>query len=188
MRRPSKLTPAVVAKIAARRAKGVPYEAIAREFGVSEGSVRNAILAAKNAKAKAGTNGKTPAALAVASGDIELGPPTQEELRGWLAEQIRGLRADATRLREEGDVPALEATNRQLVSAMQILGRLTPDPPPREDPNEAKDMRAMAEEVSARLHKLVSQVAGEPTPCPECARRAAGLSLDRAPDSARRIA
>lgn len=168
-----RLTKTVIGKIRKRRAQGAGYEALAREFGVSQGSVRNALRGARTraASSPSSTRREEPEATAEPAGP----PPSRDDVRAWLGEQVSDLRADAKRLRARGDVPALERCNRALVTASMLLARFTPEPPKEDGFVRVAegDIAGAAERVRAKLHGYIEHelrsLAAGPR-CPACGR------------------
>lgn len=140
------LTPALIEQIVSDRRRGASYTDIAARHSVSAGSIRNALARASAARPEqpAPERERAPASEA---------PPTSEELRRWLAEQVRELRADAERAREEDDRPALERANRNLVAATTLLVRATPIDAP-EPPSATSERMAAA---AARVRRVMGQ-------------------------------
>ncbi len=154
-----------IAEIQADKRAGATYKDLQDKYGLAAGSIRNALKAKAKPPAKAEAKAATPAAPESPE------PPTQEDVRRWLGEQVHALRADAGRLRGEGDAPALAAVNRSLVAASALLARVTPAPPPTENQGyyvTHESMAASAENVRVRWKKLVTSVNEVRQTWPKC--------------------
>lgn len=160
-----KLTPTLIGQIKTGHRNGQTYEELSRSFGVSVGSVANALkrpatgaVAAKAQPAAPGPPTETDATPEV--------PVTQDELRAFLSQQIRGLRTD---VETSQDSNAKARANRNLLVATQLLSKITPQPLP--DPNEDSDLIALGEQAEATFLKTVDELfAGSATwsKCPTC--------------------
>jgi hypothetical protein len=168
-----KLTPAKIAQIRARRDTGESLESLSKAFKLSIGSIHNALKrsTAPNGPPKPSREPPTASAPAQSTGE-PAAPPTHDDLRRWLGEQVTSLRADAERYRAEGNQPALATTNRALVAASALLERVTPP-----DPNVAPagmmlvpvaEMEAEAEKGEARLLQAVKGAIDERATWPTC--------------------
>lgn len=142
-----KLTPAVVEKIRARKAQGLSNVAIAQEFGISHGSVGNALRMAPPAKApskspKAPQRGEsgapTPAAL------MQMAWKTAQRLDRWSDEA-----------QNDQDPGAFKALAKDLLVALKELSKLLPPEPV--DHETGPDMVAAANEARALVRELVER-------------------------------
>lgn len=156
-----RLTPELINEIKIARKRGASYDGIAARYGVSVGSVRNALKrASEHTPAPSASASPAPPSAAPAEDDE---PPSAAELRRWLSQQVRALQADADRLRADGDMPSLATTNRLLVGASTLLARVTPD----HDPDAGgvlvprAEMDDLGREVARRLHAFVDILTGE---------------------------
>ena len=162
-----KLNPRLIRKIQARRKAGSSFEDLKREFKCSIGTISNALkVPAKPATAKR-TAGPLPA-VAPTEPSEPTAPPTHDDLRRWLAEQVTGLRADAERYRTEENAAALATTNRALVAASALLERVTPASPPRIDHNEDPDFQKLGAEGEARFLNMLAKTLEDRKDWPRC--------------------
>lgn len=150
-----------VRRIKARRAQGATYQELAEKFGVSVGSVSNALkVKTKRSAAKARSARNAPAERAE-----DMPPPTFDEIRAWLAEQIRALKADLDSTHD--DAPRRASLNRQLVTTQILLTKIMPPEP--EPEKENVDMVAAAERARRLLHELIDRSSEGPA-CRTCGR------------------
>jgi hypothetical protein len=149
-RRARKLTAKKVAAIQARRARGERISDIARNEGLSVGSVSTAIRTAPMSPA--------PAVESAPDGASNETPVTPEELHRFLSAQIRSLRSDVER---SADPSARAGANRNLLVATQLLSRLLPPSPG--DPDgvyvTGEAMREAAARARSRWHDLADRLA-----------------------------
>jgi hypothetical protein len=91
-------------------------------------------------------------------------PPSHEDVRRWLGEQVASLRADCARYRAAGNAPALASATRSLTAATALLERVTPEPPAQAEGVFIKkgELEALAEEGRKRLTALVNDLFREP--------------------------
>lgn len=174
----AKLTPEIVRRIHERKANGATYADIRREFGLSQGSVRNALtMRPEAAGVKRGrwaaktdvTEQRQKQSLAQAAPRAEQPDqpdlpdddeaPTIDEVRRWLGAQVRDLRLQARR-QKNGEPSAYAATSRNLTAASLALARLTPKPV--DDPSEHPDMVQAAEDCRVKLHDMLDRVLEDP--------------------------
>lgn len=128
-----KLTTETIITIQKRRTAGASYADLARDFRCSEGTIANAL------KRKHPTNARTPgkrrretpslsskprSRVHTATKTTE-DPPTVEDLRRYLGEQMRTLIGD---LEAATEPSARAAINRNLVAVQTLLSRITPPP------------------------------------------------------------
>lgn len=155
-----KLTPEVVAKIHQRRAAGLTQAEIARELGISHGSVGNAL------KIKELQNGFPPPkppiseplddppvapepSSSVASGE------TLADLRGTLLELVRTLQGLAKAAKDSKDGGVYLQIARVTAQLVKEVARLTPPDPP--DHEQAPDMVEAAARMRDALHAMVDR-------------------------------
>ncbi len=120
-----KVTPTLAAKIRNARARGATIASIARKYSVSVGSVSGVVNAPDPELAAPST---VPAPSPVSIEPAPATPPTHDDIRSWLGEQVAALRADCGRYRTAGNASALAAATRNLHSATALLERVTPAP------------------------------------------------------------
>lgn len=146
MARELKLKPEVVRAIQAARQAGASHADLVRRFKLSKGSIATALgmpatagaAPAPEPKRRAKAKGKGAAQKA----------PSFEELQDWVAQHVREARDELARLKAEDAEPtAIASAARGVTQAAQLLARVMPSPPPpAEDPNDAPDIKAAAEE------------------------------------------
>ncbi len=163
-RRRTAIPAAAAAKMRDMIAAGHPAQAIAdalKADGVT--GVSRSTVGARQREAR-GSRGKAKVAPAArkAKGKDTTPLPTPDAipanvatttLDAWIAKAERA----ASKAERKGDLSALGAMGR--LTAALVEARRKNTPPPVHDPNDDPDMRALGEEVAARLHKLVDQVA-----------------------------
>lgn len=143
MARELKLKPEVVRAIQAARQAGASHADLVRRFKLSKGSIATAL----GMPAPAGAVPVAPKRRAKGPGK-DKAVPSFEELQEWVGQHVRDARAELARLKEEDAEPtAIASAARGVTQAAQLLARvMPPPPPPAEDPNDAPDIRAAAEE------------------------------------------
>lgn len=156
MKSRKKLNAKTIAAIKKARDEGRTYDQIAADFKVSQGTVRNALTA----KVKAGPVASVPLP-ASALEDVpseplppvdEAAQPTNEEIRGFIARQMRTI----TREIDECDDPGQRVTlNRTLSELTKLLARITPAPAMA--PEENPDFLAARERARSAFAVLVEQ-------------------------------
>ena len=181
MVRRRKVTETVAARIRARRNAGASYEVLASEFGLSEGSIANALKVAPSKPAKRGKGSPSPSNVSEhPTAEPTPAEPSIESLRAHLVDQVETLRAD---LKIAEDPATRAVINRLLVSAQALLARVMP--PERTAPEvgvfvTAEQMRELAERVRKHFHHLVdSSTEGAGPVCSTCGRPAATPATGR---------
>ena len=120
-----------IAKVAAAKAKGFTTKEISARFGISVGSVVNAGKIKSNKPSlKSSVQGEvvtTAAPLERVECTADEDPPSPEELRRWLGNQVRQLKDECDSAKERGDNAAFASLSRLLASTGQTLARLTPE-------------------------------------------------------------
>jgi hypothetical protein len=121
------------------------YDAIAREVGLSVGSVFGACRAQEPDAAEQTLDAALPPELAA-----ELGGLSVEHSWGRIVETISSVRAAALAAKAKGDVGVELACARALVALEGRLDALRPPPEP-PDPNDRPDMREAADAGRKKL-------------------------------------
>lgn len=172
MSRRLQLTAQVIAAIQERRRGGASYAALAKEFGLSQGSIANALKAQapkpkrskprrKPTKKKAA---KSPPAQAtqLEGASASTPPPAADDLVSLLSRQVATLERIARSMievDEDGDeqinVAGFASLQRVLNASVNLLNKITPPPPV--DHDESPDMLAAAERAREQLHKLLAR-------------------------------
>ena len=144
-----KLTDELISRIVARHRAGLSYEQLADEFGLSRGSIGNAIKAAGKVPS---ANPSSPVATEPAPGaspptaiegeSAELSELDAGDLRRMLTALIRTLDALAKEAHARGDGAVFARMAKTAESLIAQLRRLTPPEPP--DHDNAPDMVAAA--------------------------------------------
>ena len=152
-----KLTSSVIKTVQTMRNNGYSYSEIKAETGLSDGSIANALKGGKSKTSQARTR----------TGDVSekaITPPgetlTHEDLRAYLSDQIRDLRTQCTNAEAVGDKEQYARSNRGLVTATALLGKLTPAPI-QVDPDgvwvDGDTLRETATATRAKLHELLDR-------------------------------
>ena len=169
MGRPAKkLTPKRIALIKEQRKLGRTYDDLASEFGVSIGSISNA-LKVPDARSEIAQVATAPAVEDLDFADLEgeaAGDVDHEDMKRFLVQQINQTKRDMLAVE-----PSARATmGRTLAQLMTLLARVAPPPPP--DPNESPDMIALGEATFERFAKLIDNAAKNQSGpvCPACRR------------------
>ena len=153
-----KLTTELAAKIQKRSKAGATYTELQAEFGLSRGSVQNAV-SGNLPKGVRAPKAKPPPQTEEDQAD-ELGEVSSDDIRTWLGVQVRDLRSECRRLKKEGPPQAYAAASRNLTMTSLAYARLTPKPA--EDPALNPDMVQAAEECRLALHALLDRVLEDP--------------------------
>jgi hypothetical protein len=167
-KRRHKLNPSTVAKIQRDRRAGATYATLAKRYSLAEGSIRNALTKVQSAKPVPQEEAKHDPLVSAEPCD----PPSQEDVRRWIGEQVAGLRVDAERLRAAGDIAGLATCNRALVAASSLLAKVTPAPVDSEVGVyvQTEVLRASQHAMRARIERTVAGAVAERATWPKCAR------------------
>ena len=157
----NKLTPKLVGQIRKRSEAGATYTELCQEFGLSRGTIQNAI-AGKLPKSIQPPRKTAPAPRPLPDLDQDdmLEAPLADDVRSWLGLQVRDLREECRRLKRDGPPQAYAAASRNLTMTSLAYARLTPKPA--EDPALHPDMVQAAEECRLALHALLDRVLEDP--------------------------
>ena len=119
-----------IAKVAAAKARGLTVKEIAARFGISVGSVVNSGKIRSNKpslKSTAQSEVVTVSTPVDRPDIVDADPPSPEELRRWLGNQVRALKSECDSAKERGDNAAFASLSRLLGSTGQTLARLMPE-------------------------------------------------------------
>lgn len=188
MARRLQLTPDVIAQIQRRRAQGADYVTLAREFGVSQGSIGTALKATPTKPAARKRRPPAPVETTPAkrASKARRPPPPPESDPGdddgdtddvnpivLLRRQVTALErlakeahdGDSTPCKECGrgmpNIAAFATLSRVINTSLALMGKLTPPPPL--DPEASPDMQAAAAAARAKLADLVGKARAEVT-------------------------
>lgn len=154
-----KLTPKRIALIKEQRKLGRTYDDLASEFGVSIGSISNA-LKVPDARSEIAPVATAPAVEDADFADLEgeeAGDVDHEDMKRFLVQQVNQTKRDMLAVE-----PTARATmGRTLAQLMTLLARVSPPPPP--DLNDNPDMIALGEQTFERFAKLIDQAAKNQT-------------------------
>lgn len=123
-----KLTVSVVRRIRKLAASGATVREIAAKVGVSRGSVSNALGDSPSPKRPVPAV-QVPAPPADGDPAVPVEPPTPEEFRAYLSQQLHELHSDAEAARANGDDVALGRAQRLATQTAVMLARMTRDAP-----------------------------------------------------------
>jgi hypothetical protein len=153
-----KLTTAKRAKIIARRAQGVGFAELAKEFGLGLATIHRALKGATAVEPTPAAPRSVPPPVKVVGEPV----PTREELLGYLSAQARTLRADAARAT---DAPTRAAANRNLIAVQALITKLVPPPAEPEGTMlvPVGEMEAEARKGETRLLALVENMFAKET-------------------------
>lgn len=156
-----KLTNQLVAKIQKRAKAGATYTELQAEFGISRGSVQNAVTGnlPKSVRAPK-VQKKVIPSEPDSEADDAIEELSSDDVRVWLGMQVRDLRGECRKLKAEGPPQAYAAASRNLTMTSLAYARLTPKPA--EDPALNPDMVQAAEECRMALHALLDRVLEDP--------------------------
>lgn len=157
MRAKRRLTPDVVERIKQRKAQNLTHAEIALEFGISTGSVGNALAMksprAPTVDAPGDEEAESVSPKPPAEPEKLLSTPTPERLMAMAWKTAQRLDGWADTAQGEQDRAAYRSLARDLLGAIKELSRLLPPPAP--DPEQAPDVVAAAKRARAALHALV---------------------------------
>ena len=103
-----------------------------------------------------------PAEVPIASpaeASVEHALEDADDLRAGVRRSIASLERAAARAEADTDVMQIVGAQKAVTSAMGLLARLTPEPPP--DVNLMPDMIALRVEAARRWHELINMVADD---------------------------
>lgn len=150
-----KRTPIDAEELQGMMRRGLTVEEIARHFGVSKSTAHSRVAAMRQGKAPRSV---TPAAPTSAPRVDEVPDAVPDDaplelVNKWIAK----VEAAAEAAESEGDLKTFATIAAKLVTLLEHRRKAAP--PPVADPNEHPDMVALAEDVRARLHRMLEQVA-----------------------------
>lgn len=131
--------------------RGATTEDVARHFGCAVSTAHERMKAMRAGVRPVPSTPAPKAAVAEVPDDVPEGA-SLELVDKWIAK----LEAAGEVAEGEGDLKTFATIAAKLVTLLEHRRKAAP--PPVEDPNEAPDMVALAEDVRKRLHKLIEQV------------------------------
>lgn len=165
------LTIELIKQIAADRRSRISYADLSAKYQVAEGTIRNALIRFNKSELERAQVGAQVVHVPSENAAEPAAPPTRDDLARFLADQVASLTRDAERLRGQGDTAALAACNRNLIAAHTLLAKVTPEPEPKEDPDESPDMVKLGEQVWERFTKFLDAWQPDGSSCPHCGRK-----------------
>lgn len=165
-----KLTSALIAEIVDARREGATYADCAARFGLSAGSVANALRRHEKAcvlklQSEAAGGSEEPVELDVGAVRADL----DEQPTGELLRLIELVDAQGRRARAEGDVASLAGLGRLRVSIAEALRKRNPAEHPPPTGLTSEEMRRLGADVTRRFEEAIEALCGPTERGPRCA-------------------
>lgn len=151
MARPTKLEPAVVADLHARRRRGQTIETIAKGTGLAEGTIRKGLALPDPAPPV-----RPPHAAPAAPAEPPPDDVPEDAGVGDIDRWMRWVEDAARAAKQTGEMGQFASLMTRLVALADQRRKAAP--PPKADPNEHPDMLVARERVRAALHKALDKI------------------------------